>query len=148
MLILFANMSMVEKLQHGNIPINGLSTKLSKFPLLPEVRRFGDFTPQVWIELSGPDSLSIKREIEIVPLHLQRGKRERRDGRNTASVSPPPLGTMISCSSRREGARAQWTRFDGRRFFIQLSPHLTMEISPPLPNDRSQSTILARPPLE
>ena len=46
-----------------------------------------------------------EREIEIVQLHLQRGKREREgesDGRNIASVSPPEMHEMmISC--RREG---------------------------------------------
>ena len=40
LLIWFSNMTMVRKLQHGNLPINGLSTKLSKFPPLPEIRRF------------------------------------------------------------------------------------------------------------
>ena len=40
LLILFGNMSIVGKLQHGNLPVNGLSTKLSQFPPLPEIRRF------------------------------------------------------------------------------------------------------------
>ena len=40
LLILFSNISMVRKLQHGNLPLNGLSTKLSKFPPLPEMRWF------------------------------------------------------------------------------------------------------------
>ena len=39
-------------------------------------------------------SVSLKREIEIVQLHLQRRKKEREgesDGRNIASVSPPEM---------------------------------------------------------
>ena len=47
------------------------------------------------VTLHGP-SVTIKREIEIVQLHLQRGKRAREreresDGRNIASVSPPEM---------------------------------------------------------
>ena len=38
--ILFSNIPMVRKLQHGYLPINGLSTKLSRFPPLPEIRLF------------------------------------------------------------------------------------------------------------
>ena len=38
MLILFGNTSMARKLQHENLPIDGLSTKSSKFPPLPEIR--------------------------------------------------------------------------------------------------------------
>ena len=37
LLIWFSNISMVWKLQHGNLSINGLSIKLSKFPPLPEI---------------------------------------------------------------------------------------------------------------
>ena len=40
LLILRGNMSMVRKLQHGNLTVNGLSTKWSKFPPLPKIRRF------------------------------------------------------------------------------------------------------------
>ena len=39
-LIMCGNMLMVRKLQHGNLPINGFSTNLSKFPPLPEIRQF------------------------------------------------------------------------------------------------------------
>ena len=38
--ILLGKMSMIRNLQHGNLPINGLSPKLSKFPPLPEIRQF------------------------------------------------------------------------------------------------------------
>ena len=47
MLLLFGNTSMVRKLQHGNIPINGLTAKLSKFPPLSEIRQFGGPWPCV-----------------------------------------------------------------------------------------------------
>ena len=40
LLVMFGNMAKVRKLQYGNLPLNGISTKLSKFPPLPEIRRF------------------------------------------------------------------------------------------------------------
>ena len=38
--ISFTKMSMVRKFQHENLSINDLATKLTKFPPLPEIRRF------------------------------------------------------------------------------------------------------------
>ena len=47
-----------------------------------------------------------EREIEIVQLHLQRGKGER-DGRNIASVSPPEMHEMmISCRREEKGGNS------------------------------------------
>jgi len=40
LLILFSNMCWIRKLQLGTLPKNGLLTKFSKFPPLPEIRRF------------------------------------------------------------------------------------------------------------
>ena len=42
LLFSIGSMSMVRKFPHGNLPINGLATKLPKFPPLPEIKRVRD----------------------------------------------------------------------------------------------------------